>query len=266
MTARARREAGFALLIVLWSVVLITLIVTQVTVAGRTEAVLAGNLRRAASLRAVTEGAVHVAVFHLLDPATPWAADGSEHNVVSADTAVAVRITDEAGKINPNLASAAVLSGLIRAVGEGADNADQVAAAIVEWRYPSAEPAGTGEKAQRYRAAGRDYAPPNAAFQTVAELGLVLGMTPELLSRLAPHITLETDTDTDGRLADPEVRRALALAGVAIPAGAAPPPRVVTITALGTTASGALFNRRATVSLTADRSGRPFRIVTWASR
>ncbi len=76
-----RRDRGFALLIVLWSLVLITLLLTQVTAAGRSEAALASNLRRAAILRAQTDGAIYTAVFHLLDPASFWAADGATHLV-----------------------------------------------------------------------------------------------------------------------------------------------------------------------------------------
>ncbi len=261
----APREGGFALLIVLWSLVLITLIVTQVTAAGRSEALLTANLRRAAALRAETDGAVNRAIFNLLDPGSGWTADGSAHSVRLADGAAAVRITDEFGKINPSLASPAVLAALLRAVGEGSDQADELAANIVQWRFPSADDAASGAKAQRYRAAGRDYAPPNANFQSIGEVGLVLGMTPDLLQRLAPHLTLYTDTDPDARRADPVVARALALAGTPPPTGALPPARVVTITAASTAEDGARFERQAVVSLGADRAGRPFRIVLWAT-
>lgn len=259
----AGRERGFALLIVLWSLVLITLVVTQVTAAGRSEALLTANLRRAAVLRAETDGAVNLAIFNLLNPAGRWAADGSIHTLRLSDASVALRVMDEFGKINPSLASPAVLAALLRAVGEGADRADELAANIVQWRYPSAEDAATGEKAQRYRAAGRDYAPPNANFQSVGELGLVLGMTPDLLQRLAPHLTLYTDTDPDARRADPVVARALALAGIPVATGVLPPARVVTIVADAVADNGARFARQALVSLGPDKAGRPFRIVAW---
>ena len=258
-----RREGGFALLIVLWSLVLITLLVTQVVSAGRSEAQLAGNLRRAAVLRAETDEAVNVAIFHLLDPASAWAADGADHRITLPDAAVALRIDDEFGKLNPNTSSPTVLAGLLRAVGEGADRADELAANIAQWRSPTAENAADGPKAQRYRASGRDYAPPNANFQSIGELGFVLGVTPELLTRLAPHLTLYTDADPDARRADPVVAQALALAGIPVPTGALPPARVVTITAAAAGREGGRFVRRAVVSLGPDRAGRNFRIVTW---
>jgi len=41
------RQRGFALLIVLWSMALLALLLTQVTATGRSETQLADNLRRA---------------------------------------------------------------------------------------------------------------------------------------------------------------------------------------------------------------------------
>jgi general secretion pathway protein K len=256
-------QRGFALLIVLWSLVLIALLVTQVTATGRSEAVLAGNLRRAAALRAETDGAVQEAAFHLLDAAAPWTADASVHVLREPGAAVSIRIVDEAGKINPNHASPAVLAALLRVSGQSAVDADRIASEIVQWRFPSADPPATGAKAQRYRAAGKDYAPPNADFETVSEVGLVLGMTPTLLARLTPFLTVYTDTDPDPRLAGPVVAAALASVGTPVPTGPLPPPRVVTVTATGVAPEGGEFIRRAVVSLGPDRAGALFRIVTW---
>ena len=51
---------------------------------------------------------------------------------------------------------------------------------------------------------------------SVDELRLVLGMTPDLFDRLAPHLTVLTDSDPDLSTQDPVVARALTdAAGVA---------------------------------------------------
>ena len=53
-------------------------------------------------------------------------------------------------------------------------------------------------------------------FQSVAELGDVLGMTPDLLARLTPHLTVLTDGDPDMSTHDAVVARAVSdAAGVA---------------------------------------------------
>ena len=260
-----RRDRGFALLIVLWSLVLITLLLTQVTAAGRSEAALASNLRRAAILRAQTDGAIYTAVFHLLDPASFWAADGATHLVRLPGANIEVRVSDEAGKANPNHVSPAFMNALLRAVGASSIDADRVASEIVQWRYPSAQAIAASPNAQRYRAAGLAYAPPSADFQSIAELGLVLGMTPGLLSRLEPHLTVFTDTDPDPRLGDPAVVRAFQILGAPSPPGSPPPPRAVTITAVASGPDGSHFARSAVVSLGFDQQRQPFRIVAWSA-
>ena len=67
--------------------------------------------------------------------------------------------------------------------------------------------------AARYAAAGRDYAPSGAPFANVRDLGAVIGMTPELLTRLRPHLTVFTDSDPGATTRDPVVAQALAAVG-----------------------------------------------------
>src|SRR3954453_17769805 len=67
--ALVRGQRGFALLIVLWMLVLIAFITAHVTAAGRTEIRIAGNLAANAAAHAAAGRALHQAVFHL--PAAP---------------------------------------------------------------------------------------------------------------------------------------------------------------------------------------------------
>jgi general secretion pathway protein K len=261
-------QRGFALLIVLWSMALLAVLLTQVTATGRSEAQLVINLRRAAVLRAAADGAVNEAIFHLTDPApaSRWPADGAARRLPPGPGAVAVelRIDDEAGKVNPNTAPTDFLDALLRAAGATAQDAARIAQAMDEWRQPSGENPATGLKAQRYRQAGLAYAPPSERFQTLDEIGLVMGMTPTLLAALKPHLTLGSDGTVDPRAADPVVLRAFGLAGVPTTAAGPPaPPSAVTVTARAQDPSGAAFVRQAAVSLGRDRSGRLFRITAW---
>ena len=65
---RARSSpGGFALLIVLWSVVLLALLATGITAAGRSQTQLAGNVRRAAAAEAAADGGIYAAAFHTTD-------------------------------------------------------------------------------------------------------------------------------------------------------------------------------------------------------
>ena len=137
---KTARDRGFALLVVLWSLVLITLLTTQILASGRTALTLAGNLRAAAEERAEADGAINEAVFHLLaQGAQNWQADGSCHLLATGRIRLAVRVTSVAGKINPDLALAVLLAGLFQAAGAPAEQAQQLANAIIDWRSPAVE-------------------------------------------------------------------------------------------------------------------------------
>ena len=78
LLAEPRPSRGFALLVVLWVLVLVAFLVAQVTAAGRTELRIARNLYANAAAEAALDGAIHEALFHLSDPRPErrWAVDG----------------------------------------------------------------------------------------------------------------------------------------------------------------------------------------------
>ena len=178
-------ERGFALLLVLWSLVALTSITAMLLSRGREDVKLASNLRLAAFAETLADSGVHEALFRLLDLA-------------------------------------------------------------------------------EYRAAGRNYGPPGTPFRTTEELGLVLGMTPDLLARLSPHVSVLQDNEPDPAIADPIVLSALQKAGLAGDVRRAPSAgRVVAITAVANTPGGGRFARRATVRLGASPTGKLFQILDW---
>src|SRR4051794_36524705 len=158
---RDRPQAGFALLVVLWTLSLLALLGTQLVATGRGEAQLARNLVDAAALEAATDGAVQQAIFGLLERSERrWPADGTEHFIRLGRIVVAVRVDDEGGKVNPNIASDNLLQGLLLRVGAPPAVAASVAAAMIDWRTAGTQPSPLGAKAPQYVAAGRDYGPP----------------------------------------------------------------------------------------------------------
>jgi general secretion pathway protein K len=256
-------ERGFALLIVVWTLVLLTLIVTQVTASGRMDVRLSTNLRDAAAAEAEADGVVFVAIAHLVDGSPRrWAADGSVRDVPVAQGRARVRIRSEEGKFDLNSAPVPTLVAVLRAAGADNARADDLARAIDVWRFPSAAFA-AAEKA--YAAAGRDYRPPQQAFQSIAELGLVLGMTPDVVTRLRDYLTIWHEGDPDPRDADPAVRDILAAQG---PGRAVASPdarlgKVATIEADVTLGGGAGATRRAVVRVGANEDQGGWRILDW---
>ncbi|MGH7114452.1 MAG: general secretion pathway protein GspK [Stellaceae bacterium] len=207
-----RRSGGFALLIVLWTLVLIAFIVLHLTASGRTEIRIAGNLVDNAVTAAAADGAIAEAIFNLSNPRPDqrWRLDGSAHPLTIGGSRVIVRLEDEAARINPNLASPVLLEALLRAVGSAPETARSLAAAIGDWVGSSDTPAPQAALLAEYRAAGLDYGPPGSPLETLGELGRVLGMTPALLAKLRPHLTLFGPAEPDPTTADPVVAAALA--------------------------------------------------------
>jgi general secretion pathway protein K len=222
-----RRSSGFALLIVLWTLVLIAFVVLHLTASGRTEIRIADNLVDNAVAAAAADGAISEAIFNLSNPSPDqrWPLDRVAHLLTIGHSRVAVRLEDEAARVNPNLASPALMEALLRAVGGDPDSARRLAAAIADWVGSAPTPRPQEALSGDYRAAGLDYGPPGAPFETMDELGRVLGMTPELLAQLRPHLTLYGPAEPTAAQADPVVAAALATIPqltAASPVGAAP--------------------------------------------
>jgi general secretion pathway protein K len=260
------RQRGFALVIVLWSLVLLSLIVTQLMMGGRTETRIAANLAANAQAEAVADGAVMEAVFHLLDgPDRRWTADGAPHVLMQSRAQATVRAIPESGKINPNTASIELLTALLAACGAEANQASSIAAAILDWREPGNTPRPRGAKRQEYQAAGLDYAPPNAGFQSLDELQRVLGMTPDLFVRLKPHLSLFQSGEPNRSAADPLVAGILEkLSGNRAPQAApsAQPVQTVSLIARSTTDNGGHFLRHALVQIGASIPG-GYKVLVW---
>lgn len=258
-------DRGFALLLVLWSLVLLTLITTRLIASGRDEARLTSNLRAAAQAEMLADAAVNEAVFRLLTRTPGWSADGQRHRAVLPGGVADILIEDEAARVNPNQASAPLLQALLQATGADAGTARSIAAAIMDWRATGATARQFGAKLPEYSAAGRDFAPPQSPFRSVDEVGLVLGMTPALLARISPYLSVFYDGDPDPETASPLVLAALKqAAGQANIGGSGQAGRrTVRLTASAAGTAGGRFVRRAVVQLVPDSAARPYRLLDW---
>ncbi len=261
---RAGRERGFALLVVLWTLVLVSLLILRMTEAGSAEARLALNLRRAAIAEAEADGAFSEAAFRL---ATGRGA--APHLVIRTPHGeAAVVIRSEGGKVDLNNASAPILAALIATAGGPQANADAgaIEQSIEAWRtnVPAAQLAALEAP---YRAAGRRLGPPGTPFESVDELRLVLGVTSALFDRLAPHVTVFGNGDPDLSLADPVVLRAAASIGEtpAPNAAAGGTGGDVYEIRVDERAAGARFVRDGVVQLQSAQDGAPWRVLSWTS-
>jgi general secretion pathway protein K len=221
-------SAGFALLIVLWTLVLIAFVVLHLTASGRTEIRIANNLVANAVTAAAADGAISEAIFNLSASRAEqrWPLDGPPRQIAVGECGVAVRLLDEAARVNPNLASPALLEALLRVLGNDPDASRRIAGAIADWVGSSPTPKAVDALQAEYRAAGLDYGPPGAPLETIGELRRVLGVTPAVYAALRPHLTLYGPSEPTPSGSDPAVAAALAqtplLAQGAPPAASAP--------------------------------------------
>ena len=206
------RQRGFALLIVLWMLVLITFIVGYVISTGRSEIQISMNIAANAAASAAADGAVFQTIFALSDPREEQrpAANGSIRKVEVGRSVVTLRLEDENGRINPNLASAKLLEGL-RAVGTEANAAADLADAITQWVGSASKLRDADHLAAEYRAAGLNCAPPETPMESIDELLRVRGMTAQEFAAIRPHLTLFGGREPNAVSADPIVAAPSAL-------------------------------------------------------
>ncbi len=263
MSARGR-QSGFALLIVLWTVVLVFMLVLDLSASARVDTQVAHNVRGAAQGEAEADAVINREIFALLAARVERRADIPRRPASGFDDQVSVR--DEGGKINPNVVGPVLMRAFLVELGAEPKEAERLADAIADWRTPGTSPLPHGAKAAQYRAAGRNYGPPGAPFQSLSELADVLGMRPAILNAMAPHLTLWSDGDPDPLIADPVLRRAINQTGLgAVDVAARNGPRVVTITGIARTPSGLTTVRHAVVRFSYTPDGRGWRVLDWGS-
>ena len=210
---RTEASHGFALIVVLWFLVLIAAIGTYLMANARTESAIARNILSAARADALADAGIAQAAFKLTETSASngWNLDGVPHRLLLPAGEVVIRLHDETGNINPNHASDALMSALLEVAGIERVRARRLGAAIADWVVPRSKARRFAE--EQYREAGKSYVPPNAPFETIDELQLVLGMTPEILSSVRPYLTIHTQTERPNpKNASQLVRQALALA------------------------------------------------------
>ena len=215
MSGKGSKDGGFALILVVWFLVLVGAIGAYLVANGRTETAIAHNVQAAASAEALADAGIGRAVFNQTDPvlSNRWKLDGVSHTLVLPAGQIEIRLADEARKINPNLASDALLGALFEVCGVERNAARRLGAAVVDWVSAEKPEQDGAVKPDPYRAAGRSYGAPHAPIESLDELGLVLGMTTEILTLVRPHLSIYAEAASpEAKSAPLAIQRALAMA------------------------------------------------------
>ena len=210
-----RAGRGAALLLVLWLVALLTALIGAFALTAKTEGLQGRVLHRGLIASEVARAGIEYALTRTADadPARQWLPDGRPYTWQFGDAQVEIRLVDENGKIDLNQADPTLLTAFFQVLGLDQEQAARLSSAILDWRDPdSLTQANGGGEDEDYAAAERPYGAKDASFESVAELEQVLGMTPELYARAAPHLTVYSGrTRPDPAFATSEVLQAMGL-------------------------------------------------------
>jgi general secretion pathway protein K len=281
---RAKRNRGFVLVATLWLLAALATLASVLAIYMR-EAAVAGSLREdELRIETAERSAVELAALRVSAFAPERTPPRGAFQFELTGVRVEVAFLSESARVDLNGAPEPMLAHLFAALGTGADEAATIAEAVVAWRR--AAPISSDGPAD----ASHGYAPRHAPFQDALELSLVSGVTPELMRRALPYLTVyNPGGQIDVRVADPRVLAALpgvdaervasllaARGGAGFDAAAAlgglgPARAFATAVAPGATRVFVSLllgdHRRAgaeIVMLATPREAQPYRVVAWS--
>jgi len=188
-----RAEGGIALLIVLWVLTILMVIVFSFSLMARTETLSTMSYKSGLAKKFLAEAGIQRGIMEIfyrnvyrnqnveLEGREIWKTDGTPHDTQLGEGAYTVRITDEAGKVDINTAPELVLKNLFMNTGISGEDADIIVDSLMDWKDPDDLHRLNGAESDYYQSLPTPYNAKDARFDTVEELLLVKGVTPEIL-------------------------------------------------------------------------------------
>jgi general secretion pathway protein K len=187
---------GIALLLVLWILTILMVIVFPFSLMTRTETHATLFFKQGMEKRLLAEAGVqrgimelfHRGVFKEKKDITPGnevlRVDGTPYTGQLGNDYYVYRVLDESAKINLNLLSdesGLVLNNLLVNLGVQKETADTIVDSILDWRDADELHRLHGAESDYYMSLPNPYRSKNGDFDSVEELLMVKGMTPEIL-------------------------------------------------------------------------------------
>ena len=197
---KIQNSEGIVLIMVLWVIAILSVIVLEFSFAMRTEVNIAKNFKEETQLYAIAEGGAQRAIAELIykhdtrvqqkrktqkaEEVPPekreWMTDGRHYLLPFDQGKCEVKITSEAGKVNINTVSEATLRKIIGQLGLEAEARDIVVDSIMDWKDPDDFYRVNGAENDHYRSLKEAYDCKNGNLDSIEELLLVRGVTPDL--------------------------------------------------------------------------------------
>jgi general secretion pathway protein K len=189
-------ERGIALIMVLWVLTVLMVIVLAFSYMGRTETQASLAFKQGVEKKFLAEAGIERGIMEIaygkMNPnaqflpegGEAWKADGTPYTVKTDDGYYTVSIIDESGKININTlndSSAIIMKNLLMNSGVQEPEADTIVDSILDWKDTDDLTRLHGAESDYYSSLPNPYKAKNGDFDTLEELLLVKGMTPEIL-------------------------------------------------------------------------------------
>ncbi len=191
----SQSECGFALIVVLWVIGLISLLTFSVVWTTRLKIQTVSNIvdnTKAEGLADATVALVKLAMLPTPRGGTQ-SANGAPRNEaailcsISNGALVAVAVENETGKVDLNAATPEILTKLLRGIGASNQEAEEISGAIGQFariRIDSIDE-------QLLEDGGAGAVPPkHAPFESILELDQVRGMKRDLFEAMLPYVTI----------------------------------------------------------------------------
>jgi general secretion pathway protein K len=186
------RSEGFALILVLWVLSLLTIMAGSFALSMRRETAIVTGISNNAKAMATAESGLAIAELMLMNPVQlqRWRADGNIYQIDYPDSIIRVQLLAEAGKIYLNFADQALLKRLLANAPIDPELQSRLVDAILDWRDADDLVRLEGAEREEYKKAGLSYQPRNQPFQSIEELQLVLGMNEQVFKWLENLVTI----------------------------------------------------------------------------
>lgn len=193
-------KKGVALILTLWVLVLLTVIVAEFSTFMKTEINIARNFKEETESYYLALAGIEKAIDEILSPSVIQCLDEKGNLIFrelgKADEEVkeppqredlklgsgtySYKIIDEESKVNLNTATPEMLKNLFMASGVKGDTLDIIVDSILDWRDPDNLHRLNGAEDDYYQSLPVPYSSKDGNFDTVEELFLVKGITPEI--------------------------------------------------------------------------------------
>jgi len=210
-----RNQDGIALLLVMWVLAILMVVVLSVSYMTKVESKSTIAYKEGVEEKFLAEAGIERAAEEVMyrranlnvpleegKDTNVWKTDGTPVTFPLETGTCLVRIIDESGKININKVPDIILKGLLTSLGVKDEDADVIVDSVEDWRDADDLTRLNGAESDYYMSLPVPYKAKNADIESVEELLLIKGITPELLygsgnkPGLADFITVYTENGT----------------------------------------------------------------------